>query len=339
VTVNTGSGSGTVRLTVFDDNSIIDAAGNPLNGAFTTGETYTIDRDAPIVSGTTCNNNTTPTPASISFLASFTETVTGVDVADFSLTATGVTGASITGVSGSGSFRTVTVNTGSGNGTLRLDLPASVTVTDLAGNALIGVPYTSGTACTIDKTLTLTAFSVAANDGFVLESSETSGVGGTLDSTAAFFNVGDDGANRQFRSILHFDTSFIPDAATVTSATLKIKQHSLVGVDPFTTHGGLRVDLAQPSFGAAALELTDFQSVPTAAVVSTFDPTPVNGVYSASLNSVGLSNLNLVGATQLRLRFLTDDNNNLSADLMRFFSGDHTSGLNRPQLVIEFVLP
>lgn len=339
VTVNTGSGSGTVRLTVFDDNSIVDASGNPLGGAFTTGETYTIDRDAPIVTGTSCNNSATPTPASISFLVSFTETVTGVDVADFSLNATGVTGASITGVSGSGNSRFVTINTGSGNGTLRLDVPAGVTITDTAGNTLIGVPYTSGIACTIDKTLTLTAFSISTNDGFLLESNETSGVGGTLDSTAAFFNVGDDGVNRQFRSILHFDTSIVPDFAVVTSATLKIKQHSLVGVDPFTTHGGLRVDLAQPFFGAAALELTDFQSAPTAAVVSTFDPTPVDGVYSASLNSVGLSNLNLAGITQFRLRFLTDDNNNLSADLMRFFSGDHVSGINRPQLVIQYLMP
>jgi len=48
VTVNTGSGNGTIRLDVVDDNTIIDAAGNPLGGVnagdgnFTGGETYTI---------------------------------------------------------------------------------------------------------------------------------------------------------------------------------------------------------------------------------------------------------------------------------------------------------
>jgi hypothetical protein len=51
VTVNTGSGNGTIRLGVVDDNSIIDAASMSLGGAaigdgnFTTGETYTINRN------------------------------------------------------------------------------------------------------------------------------------------------------------------------------------------------------------------------------------------------------------------------------------------------------
>ena len=48
VTVNTGSGSGTLRLDVTDDDSIVDMAGNPLggtgtgNGNFTGGETYDV---------------------------------------------------------------------------------------------------------------------------------------------------------------------------------------------------------------------------------------------------------------------------------------------------------
>ncbi len=50
VTVNTGNGNGTIRLNVIDNNSIFDAALNPLGGAaigdgnFTTGEVYTINK-------------------------------------------------------------------------------------------------------------------------------------------------------------------------------------------------------------------------------------------------------------------------------------------------------
>jgi hypothetical protein len=44
VTVNTGSGNGTIRLDVLDDDTIVDAAGNPLNGGYTGGENYTIDK-------------------------------------------------------------------------------------------------------------------------------------------------------------------------------------------------------------------------------------------------------------------------------------------------------
>ena len=48
VGVSTGTGSGTIRLNVVDDDSIVDAAGNRLggtgagNGIFNTGQTYNV---------------------------------------------------------------------------------------------------------------------------------------------------------------------------------------------------------------------------------------------------------------------------------------------------------
>jgi uncharacterized delta-60 repeat protein len=60
--------------------------------------------------------------SSVHFNVTFSESVTGVDASDFSLTSSGLTGAAITGVFGSGAARTVTVSTGMGNGTLRLDV-------------------------------------------------------------------------------------------------------------------------------------------------------------------------------------------------------------------------
>ena len=59
VSVDTGTGSGTIRLDVVDDDSIEDEAGNPLggigagNGDFSSGEVYEIDRGtvAPPVGG------------------------------------------------------------------------------------------------------------------------------------------------------------------------------------------------------------------------------------------------------------------------------------------------
>ncbi len=63
------------------------------------------------------------TPGStVTFTVTFSASVTGVDTGDFVLTTTGISGASITGVSGSGSSYTVSVNLGSGSGTARLDL-------------------------------------------------------------------------------------------------------------------------------------------------------------------------------------------------------------------------
>lgn len=59
---------------------------------------------------------------SVSWTVTFSTSVTGVDASDFALAASGVTGASITSVTGSGTTWTVTANTGSGGGTLGLNL-------------------------------------------------------------------------------------------------------------------------------------------------------------------------------------------------------------------------
>jgi hypothetical protein len=84
-------------------------------------------------------------------MVTFSEVVTGVDTADFSLTTTSIlSSASVTGVSGSGLAYTVTVATGKGCGTLRLDIPTNITITDEAGNPLSGLPYTGGEAYTIE---------------------------------------------------------------------------------------------------------------------------------------------------------------------------------------------
>ncbi|MBZ0173130.1 MAG: hypothetical protein K8E66_12160, partial [Phycisphaerales bacterium] len=70
VTVGAGTGDGTLRLDVADDDTIIDGASQPLggpgagNGAYTSGEVYTIDKTAPAspsVTGTTPTNDSTPT--------------------------------------------------------------------------------------------------------------------------------------------------------------------------------------------------------------------------------------------------------------------------------------
>ena len=64
---------------------------------------------------------------------------------DFALTtSSGISGASITGVSGSGATYTVTVNTGSGNGTIRLDVIDNDTILDVAGNTLGGTGINNG---------------------------------------------------------------------------------------------------------------------------------------------------------------------------------------------------
>jgi len=106
----------------------------------------TRDTTAPtIVSSVRLDANPT-SAASVRFRVAFSEAVTGVETGDFSLTVSGVSGAAVTEVSGAGEVYTVTVSTGSGTGTLRLDIPAGASITDLVGNSLSGLPYTRGEA-------------------------------------------------------------------------------------------------------------------------------------------------------------------------------------------------
>ena len=93
-----------------------------------------------------------PTNASsVDFTVTFSESVASVDVSNFTITTTGVSGASITSVSGSGDTRTITVNTGFGNGTIRLDVNDSGTgIQDTVGNPLDG-GFTSGEIYTVAK--------------------------------------------------------------------------------------------------------------------------------------------------------------------------------------------
>ena len=95
--------------------------------------------------------------ASVRFTISFLEPVTGLGLSDLALTTTGVTGAAITDLSGSGDTYTVTVATGSGNGTIRLDVIDDDSITNASNKPLGGAGtgngnYTNGKPYTIIKT-------------------------------------------------------------------------------------------------------------------------------------------------------------------------------------------
>ncbi len=148
VTVNTGSGDGTIHLNVLDSGAIEDANHNTLHGTYISGQTYTIDRTSPTVSSIARAQPSPTNAITVDFNVSFNEPVAGVTASDFSLNLTGVTGAYISNVNGSGATRTVTVNTGNSDGTLRLDILSESGITDLVGNQLSG-GFTSGEEYTI----------------------------------------------------------------------------------------------------------------------------------------------------------------------------------------------
>ena len=189
--------------------------------------------------------------------------------------------------------------------------------------------------------MTGTYVSIGAHDGWVVEKTEASGQGGAMNATAATFILGDNAADKQYRAILSFNTSGLPDQAVFTSVTLKIKKQGLVGTDPFITHMDLRVDIRRPFFGASAtLALSDFQAEASQAAAAVFNKKPTaDGWYSAVLDPGAYSFINPGGTTQFRLRFVKDDNNDLSADYLKFYSGNALNASVRPRLIIRYYVP
>jgi len=185
----------------------------------------------------------------------------------------------------------------------------------------------------------LTHKSIGKFDGWVLESGENSGKGGSKNNLAGKIKVGDNAANKQFRGILAFNTGKLPDTAVVTFVTLKIKKAKIVGSDPFTSHGSLWVDIRNKFFGSLpALQTGDFQANPNAAAVGEVDPTPFAGWLTAKLDPSAYPFINKTGSTQFRLRFDLDDDNDNIADYLMFFSGNALKKL-RPKLIIQYYIP
>jgi hypothetical protein len=216
-------------------------------------------------------------------------------------------------------------------------------------NYTICVETNDGNGGTLDKQFVISALPSTSNlksyfsyDGWVLESGENTNVGGTKNNSATTLLVGDDAKNRQYRSILSFSTGLLPDNATIYSVTIKVKKQKLTTANLFTQLGGLRVDVKKPSFGALKLDLNDFQALVGLSgklLAGKFGPTPDSGGwYSASIPSSAFQYINKVGATQFRLRFNKDDNNNFKADTLSLYSGNALRA-NKPQLIIVYSVP
>lgn len=189
--------------------------------------------------------------------------------------------------------------------------------------------------------VTVTFNSVASQDGRLWESGENGNVGGggnSTDNTTAALRVGDTNVDEQYKSIVSFDTSSIPDTATITSATLRLVRGTSSGTNPFTTHGSCVVDIVTGGFGGSTtFAIADWQAPATSINVSILTSPPSNGsVSTGNLNAAGLAAINKTGTTQLRIGFTLDDNDDLGYDYIGFYAGENATTSNKPQLTVTY---
>jgi len=180
---------------------------------------------------------------------------------------------------------------------------------DLAGNvgnsAAVNVTVTGGTGGGGGGTpVTVVISNEDANDGYVkANASGGSPAVGTLESIYGLaIGRGADGLFN--RSVLSFDTSAIPDGATVTAVTLAVAYRSASG-NPWTNPAGntLLVDANSGCLGGCAIEATDWGAATTASGVAQIAAFTGGSQTSTLFSAAGLGAISKTGRTQLRLRF------------------------------------
>jgi len=209
--------------------------------------------------------------------------------------------------------------------------------------------FITGEIYTVDRLTPAVQSAVFASDGnedgWVLESKETSNQGGTKNSAAITFRLGDNAQNRQYRTILQFPTISLPDNAVITQTILMIQLETVVGTNPLTTHKNIWIDIRKGAFGSfvpfaiGALQVSDFQAPASLAAAGMIQNNLVGGWYWATLDAKVFPFINLSGVTQFRLGFQTDDDDDLRDDFLSFFSGNYSVVAARPQLLIKYYIP
>jgi hypothetical protein len=263
-----------------------DAAGN-VSAAYGSPASVTVETTAPTVVASVRANANPTNAASVDFIVTFSEAVSGVGTSDFSLVAgAGLTGAFVAGVSGGTTVYTVSVNTGSGSGTLRLDLLDDDSIADSASNRLGGSGLTNGNFVTgelytIDKTAPTAGSLVAAN--------VTTDGGTTYSFTVSFSdNVAID------------STSIDGSDIRVTGPGGFDQRATLVGVTP-AGNGASRTATYQITASGGAWDTTDNGTYTIGLEANQVIDTAGNPVGAASLGSF-LVSLNYTTYVPLVLR-------------------------------------
>lgn len=187
----------------------------------------------------------------------------------------------------------------------------------------------------------VTLNSTGSEDGWVRESGENTNVGsntGAGATTTSAIRAGDNNTDRQYKGLVSFDTASIPDGATITAVTLRLKRGTVSGTNPFTTHGTCWVDVQSGGFsGSNALQSADFEASATAVQSTSLSNAASNGSWSeGNLNAAGLAAVNKTGTTQFRVYFNLDDNDDGGNDYLGYYGGNNSTSANRPQLVVTY---
>ncbi|HWU89742.1 MAG TPA: Ig-like domain-containing protein, partial [Kofleriaceae bacterium] len=192
---------------------------------------------------------------------------------------------------------------------------SSTTVADGSHVVTARAVDTSGNTATSERTITtsngttgspttVSFSSISAEDGYVKALSDGSSPAVGTFTTLAVGRGTDSKLNRAF---LSFDTSSLPDGATVIDATVTVSYSSSSG-NPWGSPAGntMVVDVRRGTFGAASTETSDWAAAADASAAATVAAFASGTQTSGSFSAAGRGAINATGRTQLRLRFSQD---------------------------------
>lgn len=185
--------------------------------------------------------------------------------------------------------------------------------------------------------MTKTVVSTGAQDGYTATLSTTATTGGY--AVALDIYVGDNG-DMPLRGVVSFDTSSIPDNATILSAELRLFYTQASLGNPWVSNGALIADIANGCLsGNCALTANDFEAsvsisnaVMFAAPTSNSTGTTLIGI----VNDSALNQINKLGNTQFKLRFQNNSNNNRASDYLLLAGGEYYLSQYRPLLIVKY---
>jgi hypothetical protein len=275
-----------------------DAAGNTSLAATSTDNTVTFDATVPVVTGSARANSDPTNAGSVQFIVTFNKRVSGVDTSDFTLTTAGITDAVITDVSGSNSTWIVTVTTGTGDGTIRLDVGDDDTIVDDAGNRLGGAGtgnggFTAGQIYTVDKSAPAAPAIVSISS----DSGSSAGDGVTSDPTLILTGTAE--ANSTI-SLTRIDSGALGTTSADASGSWSYDYTATSLADGSYSFTASATDAAgSTSPTSAALAVTIDTSVPVAAIAAQLPnprTTAVDSIaisFSKPVTGFGLADLGL----------------------------------------------
>ncbi|MGW5891172.1 extracellular catalytic domain type 1 short-chain-length polyhydroxyalkanoate depolymerase [Priestia megaterium] len=166
--------------------------------------------------------------------------------------------------------------------------------------------------------------SLAAEDGFI----------GNLSAdgmSSSIHKIGDKGMYNTdtYRTILSFDTSSLPDDASITDVSLKIYRKSSIG-----NISSLKGDIKSGVFGtSSALEQIDYQASPSiSAAFQMSVPSLDNGYTTIQLPSSLLGYMNRNSKTQFRLS--SSGSADFLSDVVEIYGGDNPA--YAPTLTVSY---